>query len=137
MAQLDGLSDAALLIELGDRLARQRLQRNLTQAELAREAGISKRTLVRLESGESSQMTNLLRVLRALGLLGNLDALLPTPVTSPIAQLQASRGRRTTARARERRRASPRRANLQPPTPPKPWTWGDEADRPPQSGGAS
>ena len=60
-----GTSDAAILKELGDRLARRRLRENLTQAKLAHEAGISKRTLIRLESGESSQLANLIRVLRA------------------------------------------------------------------------
>lgn len=54
-------TDAAVLAELGDRLSRRRLQRNLTQAQLAREAGVSKRTVIRLERGESSQVTNLIR----------------------------------------------------------------------------
>lgn len=113
--------DASVLAELGDRLARLRLQRNLTQAQLAREAGVSKRTLIRLEHGESTQLTNLIRVLRGLGGLGNLDALIPPPPTSPIQQLQA--------RAKTRRRASPAARNRRPSTT---WTWGDE---PPPTGG--
>jgi transcriptional regulator with XRE-family HTH domain len=44
-------SDVALLQELGQRIARLRLERNLTQPQLAEQAGISKRTLERLESG--------------------------------------------------------------------------------------
>ena len=60
-------TDQQVLAELGDRLAQYRLNRNLTQDQLAREAGVSKRTVVRLENGQSSQMTNLVRVLRALG----------------------------------------------------------------------
>lgn len=35
------------------------------------------RTFVRLEGSESTQVTNLIRALRALGLLTNLDALVP------------------------------------------------------------
>ena len=76
------LTDRKILGEVGDRLARHRLGRNLTQAQLAREAGVSKRTVIRLENGESSQLTNLVRVLRALSLLGNLDALVPAPLAS-------------------------------------------------------
>lgn len=95
-----GLTDAAALSELGSRLAQQRLQRNLTQAELATEAGVSKRTLVRFENGESGQLTNLIRVVRALGMLNNLDALIPPPTPSPLALLRS--------RSRVRRRASPR-----------------------------
>ena len=44
-------TDEAVLSELGGRLARVRLARNFTQAGLARQAGVSKRTVERLESG--------------------------------------------------------------------------------------
>jgi putative transcriptional regulator len=108
-------TDRRVLAELGDRLARYRLNRNLTQDQLAREAGVSKRTVVRLESGQSSQVTNLVRVLRALGLLGNLDALVPAPLASPIEALKA--------KARRRHRASPTSKR---PKPKSEWTWGDE-----------
>jgi len=106
--------DRAVLSELGNRLARHRLDRNLTQAQLAREAGVSKRTIVRLENGESSQLQNLIRVLRALGLLANLDAMIPPPFASPLAQLKS--------RAKERRRAAP---VAKKPGADSTWTWGD------------
>ena len=118
MAMTRDMTDAAVLAELGGRLARLRLKRNLTQAQLAREAGVSKRTLIRLERGESSQVTNLIRVVRVLGLLGNLDAFVPPPVPSPIEQLRS--------RARERRRASPGAKNRRPLTE---WTWGDASSK--------
>lgn len=118
MAVVRDMTDSAVLAELGDRISRLRLQRNLTQAQLAREAGVSKRTLIRLENGESSQVTNLIRVIRALGLLGNLDALVPQPLVSPIDQLRS--------RAKERRRASPGAKKGGPSTK---WTWGDESSR--------
>ena len=98
-----------------------RLQRNLTQAQLAREAGLSIRTLVRLEGGKSSQLTNLIRVIRALGLLDNLDAFIAPPRASPIEQLRS--------RVKERRRASPNsklRGRSTKWTKWTKWTWGDE-----------
>ena len=49
--------------------------------------------MIRLESGESTQLTNLIRVVRALGLLGNLDAFVPPAAPEPAG---------TTAHARER-----------------------------------
>lgn len=112
------MTDEAVLAELGDRFSRLRLQRNLTQAQLAREAGVSKRTLIRLESGESIQVTNLIRVVRALGLLGNLDAFVPPPLSSPIAQLRS--------RKKERRRASPGVTKI---GPPPQWIWGDDLSK--------
>lgn len=110
------LTDAALLQEIGARLARTRLERNLTQAQLAAEAGISKRTLERIESGAvAAQLSAFLRVCRALGLLERLEALIPEPTLSPIEQLKL--------RGRVRRRASTPRSGAVEET--KPWTWGE------------
>ncbi len=114
-------TDRQALAELGSRLARHRLNRNLTQNQLAQEAGVSKRTIARLENGQSSQVTNLVRVLRSLGLLGNLDALVPAPFASPIEALKA--------RSRKRHRASPASKRAKPSSE---WTWGD--DKPAREG---
>lgn len=117
MKTSNGMTDAAVLASIGERLARLRLQRNLSQAQLADEAGVSKRTLIRLEKGESSQVTNFIRVVRALGLIGNLDAFIPPPGPSPVEQLQT--------RGRERRRASPNAKRRDATTP---WTWGEDSE---------
>src|SRR5688500_1030938 len=82
------LSDTVVLQELGSRLAQYRLNQNLTQQALAREAGISLRTLNRIECGEPSQTSNVLRVLRVLGLLDTLAALVPEAPASPMQQLK-------------------------------------------------
>jgi len=112
-------TDATVLAELGSRLARTRLERNITQAQLAEEAGIGVATLERMERGESARLSSLIRVLRALGLLERLDALVPEPLPSPIERLRL--------RGSERRRAS--RAGPPPgPSASEPWQWGDEAD---------
>ncbi len=101
---------------LGERIAQQRLARNLTQAQIARESGLSKRTIVRLEQGESSQVMNLVRVLRVLGLIQNLEHLVPAPLASPIEALKATR--------RVRRRAAPsRKTNDRGPA--NGWTWAE------------
>ena len=107
-------SDGAILKELGDRLSRYRLNRNLTQDLLAKEAGVSKRTLIRIEGGQSVSIDNLIRVLRAQNLLGNLDALVPAPPASPIQQAKLH--------GKRRRRAS----KSSKPSDPEPWSWGDE-----------
>lgn len=115
------MTDAAVLSELGQRLEHVRLERNVTQAELAREAGISRRTLVRLEQGEEGVgAAALVRVIRALGLLEQFDLLVPEPLPSPIEQLRLQ--------GRRRRRAS----RTQHHDGVAPWTWGE-----PSSDGAS
>jgi Predicted transcriptional regulator with C-terminal CBS domains len=85
------MSDEALLQELGHRIARLRLERNLSQAQLAEQAGISKRTLERLEAGAAAtQLSLFLRVLRQLDLLERLELLLPEPQPSPLAPAGAA-----------------------------------------------
>lgn len=112
---VDDLTDDAVLQELGGRLARLRLNRNRTQEELAAEAGISLRTLQRIERGDSTHAANLIRVLRELDLLANLEALVPPPAISPLQQLKLQ--------GKRRRRASSRGEQ---PEADAPWTWGDE-----------
>ncbi|PCJ32515.1 MAG: hypothetical protein COA93_09295 [Alphaproteobacteria bacterium] len=68
------LSDEALLRQLGERLLQYRLNRNITQAALAKEAGVSARTINRVERWHSIQVSNFIRLLRSLGLLGHIDA---------------------------------------------------------------
>ena len=77
-------SDRAVLEELGRRLREARLERNLSQAEVADDAGIGRVTLQRMEAGESPSLINFIRVLRALDLLEGLDRLVPEPGPSPI-----------------------------------------------------
>lgn len=109
-------SDEAVLAELGRRLARGRLERNLTQEQLAREAGISKATVERLEAGQPVNSTSLIRVLRSLDRLEGLDVLVPEPLPSPIERIRL--------KGRERRRAAGSRgAGRSQKT--QPWTWAD------------
>lgn len=95
----DHLTDDALLAELGGRLARTRLELDLTQQQLADRSGVSRRTVVQAESGRSVNSVGLVRILRALGLASNLEALVPEPTPSPLVR---------TARDTRRRRASGR-----------------------------
>lgn len=105
-----------ILTEFGQRLMRRRLERNMTQAALSREAGVSKRTIERLESGGSTQLSTLIRVLRALGLQEHFERLIPTLPVSPIKQLDSDEP--------ERRRASGTRSKAE--SDPELWTWGDQ-----------
>jgi transcriptional regulator with XRE-family HTH domain len=113
------LTDEAVLSELGARLERTRLERNLTQRELAGEAGVERKAVQRIEAGESVKLVSLIRVLRALELLDALDRLVPEPVASPIELLSLH--------GRSRRRASgERRKSVPPPREATSWRWGDE-----------
>jgi transcriptional regulator with XRE-family HTH domain len=105
-------SDAAVLAELGQRLAHARIERGLTQEGLAAACAVSKRTIERLETGKSVQASNLVRVLRGLGLLTNLNHLIAESGPGPIEQLKRQ--------GKERRRASPHKHKA-----PAQWSWAD------------
>jgi transcriptional regulator with XRE-family HTH domain len=123
-------TDGAVLAELGRRLERHRLERNWTQAELAAEAGIGQATVQRAERGESVQMTSMIKLLRALGLLGGLDVAIPEAIDLPIAQLereQRKRRRRASGRGRGRDRG---RQPAEESSAEQQWTWGEEPGAP-------
>ena len=104
-----------LRIEVGRRLAKLRLARNVTQQMLAREAGIGLRTLRRLEAGQTTSLDTFLRVVIALDLGDGLLTAVPSYDIRPIERVEN--------RGRERRRARPKAVSQQS----GPWTWGDES----------
>ena len=99
---------------LCERLEGLRLARNLTQAQLAKEAGVSVRTVGRLEKGEGVSFDTLIRIMIALGVQRNLEALLPDPSIRPIERAKGGR---------ERQRARP---ITRPSAADSTWTWGDD-----------
>ena len=101
---------------LCNRLENIRLARNMTQMQLAEEAGVSLRTIVRLEKGQGVSVDTFIRVLIALGIHQNLEALLPDPTVRPIERIDA--------RGSERKRARPGIAAKES----TPWSWGDGAE---------
>jgi transcriptional regulator with XRE-family HTH domain len=112
------LTDAAVLHEIGDRLERRRIEAGLTQAQLAEEAGVSKRTVERIEGGDSTDLVMLLRILRVLKLLEALEQLLPDLPQSPLTLLKG--------RGRARQRVGhPRKPALESASPQSipPWQW--------------
>jgi transcriptional regulator with XRE-family HTH domain len=113
------LTDEAVLSELGARLERTRLERNLTQRELASEAGVERKAVQRIEAGESVKLVSLIRVLRALELLDALDQLVPEPVPSPIELLSLHGRSRRRASGERRKSPSARKQAVG-------WHWGDE-----------
>ena len=115
MAIKANMSDGELLEELGNRLQRRRLDLRLTQADVAEQAGIGKRTVERLENGTSVQLVRLVGIFRVLGLIETLGELLPQTGPRPMDLLRLQ--------GRQRQRAtSPRQGNETE----EPWQWGDK-----------
>lgn len=98
--QFAALHDKAILAEIGERVSRHRLNRNITQTALAAQAGVARIVVQRLEGGRGCTLENLVRIMRALGQLEQLDAFLQSPELSPLqlAKLQGRRRRRAAVR---------------------------------------
>lgn len=114
MNDLSSLTDEAVLKDLAQRLSRHRIHRNLTQAQLAYEAGVSKRTVERLEAGHSTQLSSFVRILRVLDLLPVLDQLITDTPTSPMAQLRIQQKTRRRASSRRSQKNSDRHSKNNP-----------------------
>lgn len=81
------------------RLEKIRLSRNITQAELAQQSGVSLRTIGRLENGQGISVDTFIRVLIALSVQQNLEALLPDPTVRPVERINAGGSERRRARS--------------------------------------
>jgi transcriptional regulator with XRE-family HTH domain len=99
-----GMSDKAILREMGMRVKQRRLAKNLTQESLAKMAGVNRMTVVNLEQGKAAALLTLVQVLRALGSLDGFESFLPELGPSPL-QVAKMKGK-------ERSRASS--SNVQP-----------------------
>ena len=110
------MTDSQILTEIGQRLARKRLDLNMTQKDLAEEAGVGLRTVQRLEAGAvGTQLSVFIRVCKVLDLIDQLDRFIPESTVSPMALLKQ--------KGKERMRASGAHTIVESPGE---WKWGDE-----------
>lgn len=104
--------------ELGRRLEELRLSQNRNQTQIAQEAGVSRRTITRLENGEGVSLDTFIRVMAALGVADRLQMLLPDPAVRPVDRVRL--------KGQKRKHARPSMAENQ-----GPWQWADdESDEP-------
>ena len=82
------LSDTAILKRLGTRLKAYRIARGMKQQELAAESGVGVSTIAKIENGQSVSLSLFVSVMRTLGLLENLDLLVPEQKPSPLELLK-------------------------------------------------
>lgn len=120
------LSDQKILEALGERFKAVRLNRNLTVSALAEQAGLTGKTISNLEKGRKSVgLLNIIAVLRALGMLDELESFIPEPPPRAAAIIRRektagkTRQRASGKRVKRAVREKAREAN-------EPWAWGEE-----------
>lgn len=101
-----------ILEELGKRIKDTRLNRSMSQKDLAYYSGVAQSTLIRIENGEGGNLENLMKIMRVLDLLQNFDLLIPEQELTPeeIFANISKRKRAPRIKKKEERQ----------------WAWGDE-----------
>jgi transcriptional regulator with XRE-family HTH domain len=104
MSDLQFKTPEELQFELGRRLQRLRLSRNVDQRTVAEKAGIARAALQNLEAGRGSSVKTLVRTLKALNYLEGIEILAPEPTVNPLALLKTKRLPERARRPRKPRR---------------------------------
>ena len=103
-----------IMKELGSRIKAARIDMNITQSMMAERTNLSQRTISNLENGKDVSMQTLIEVLRVLGRVQGLDAVIPEVIFRPsqIAYDKKPRERASAAKAGKVAENT--------------WKWGDE-----------
>jgi putative transcriptional regulator len=96
---VDNRTAETLATEIGERLKTARLNANMTQADLASAAGVSRTAIVGAEAGKA-HLETLMRIMIALRITSQLDAFLPKQPISPLqlAKLQGKQRQRASSK---------------------------------------
>lgn len=102
------ITPLALAEEIGERLKQARLNRDLTQSDVAELAGVARKTVLNAEKGKV-QLERLMAILIALDLTDQLDLFLPKQEISPLqlAKLQGKKRQRASGQRRDIEKDSP------------------------------
>lgn len=68
---------------IGSRLKKRRIDSRLKVADLAERVGVSRSTISKLENGGNVSLAHLLKAMKVLGVLNQIDNFLPEPEISP------------------------------------------------------
>ena len=71
------MTTKSVMNEFAERIKQYRINMQMTQAELSKKTGISIRNIVRIEKGEDTQFSNIIKILYVLHLQNNLDLVIP------------------------------------------------------------
>lgn len=107
-------SEKNILKNFGDKIKQYRISMNITQAELADRCGISLSTLTRIENGDDSKWSNIIKILIEFDLADNIDVLIPKPTLDYKAIFEEKP---------KRKRASRKSINAN-----NDWIWGEDKE---------
>ncbi|MCM2282863.1 MAG: hypothetical protein NDI61_13570 [Bdellovibrionaceae bacterium] len=98
------LSDEQLLAELGRRLERIRVARRIQDQEIFGKGGVKKDALAHFKKGKNISLINFIRILRGVGLLSELEHLLPQPTLFSPLSLALAKEEKLPSRIRKKQK---------------------------------
>jgi len=102
-----------ILKELGQRIKDIRISMSLKQKDLAVKAGVSIRTIVRVETGDNIKIESFINILRVLGCIQNIELLITEQKLSPeMIFNKKNKRQRASSKQKKENKSS--------------WKWGDE-----------
>ena len=107
-------SEKAILQEFGNRIKQYRVSLNITQHQLAERCGVSVTTLMRIENGDDTKWSAIIKILSEFNLLDNLDMLIPEPQPDYKAMFEEKA-------IRKRARPDKKKSN-------DTWVWGEDKE---------
>lgn len=112
-----GLTDEQIVARLGQAIKRLRLERNLSQNDVAQHTGLDRSTVQRLEGGRPATLLTVVQVLRALDRLQLLDPWAEERKATPMQLLEQEEA----YQRKKRKRAGRHRPPINPPKPKSSW----------------
>ncbi|MFM2047558.1 MAG: hypothetical protein RI955_104 [Bacteroidota bacterium] len=86
---LYAMTDKAIIKSVCNSLKQMRLNKNISQTELANKSGISRITISRMEIGKAINLLTMIQVLRALDELDLINEFIKEPEISPVMLMEA------------------------------------------------
>ena len=93
----NSMSDERLALMLGEFIKHHRVEKNISQNELGKRAGLSRSTVYLMEQGKFMTLNSIIKVLRVLDLLYVFDALKISQAPSPLELLRMQEKKRKNA----------------------------------------
>lgn len=94
------MSNMAIINIIGEYIKQQRLEKNITQEQVARAAGVNRWTIGKIEGGNSITLLSLIQILRALDLMDVFAIFQHERQLSPIELVKLESSKKQRARAK-------------------------------------
>ena len=76
-------SDYEIIKDIAKRIKKKRISLNYSQEYMAKKTGLSMHTISNIENGKTYTIDNLIKVMRVLGMISNLETLISDVVLDP------------------------------------------------------